>query len=99
MKNPQDVLGNELVEGQHVVIHVSQPTLIHATVVKVSPGGIVAALDKQGRGGSPAIVVMQATFPFQVQPGGRVPGVVRVIDPTAQAAVESFADTANERPA
>jgi hypothetical protein len=86
VKGPRDILGNELLEGQQVMMHIPSAKLLHAMVLKVQPGGIA---DTNGRR-SPAVVVLQCVFPFQIEPGGIVPGVFRIVSPESQRIVEQM---------
>ncbi len=94
-----DALGNELVEGNLVILKLGAENII-GTVLEIKQGGIDLAVREHNKPQqTPGTIVIGFQMPilFQPDPHMRIGSLYRVIDPRVQSEVEKFNDKYNSR--
>lgn len=87
-KGPKDQLGNTLSENDYVVLVTGQPLVFK--VAAVQEGGL--AVPNQA-GTTPAAVRIVADMTIQVNPGGRINNLLRVVNPQSEDLLKKLLDT------
>ncbi len=94
-----DALGNELIEGNLVILKLGAENII-GTVLEIKQGGInLAAREHNKPQQTPGSIVIGFQMPilFEPQAHMRIGSLYRVIDPRVQADVEKASDKYNSR--
>lgn len=89
-KEPQDLLGNVVVEGDTVLLFLEYPRTL-CRVSKIEPGGVsVPGTANQVTNG---VIHLSVSFPIGFLPnGGRIPNFICVRDPASQALMDKLTD-------
>ena len=89
----RDELGNELKQGDLVVMTMGNGMIVRGRIQSIAEGGIITGRKQGGQGVRPAAVEIIASFTAHGQPGQPMANVMRLLDPNPTPAEESEAES------